>query len=184
MNWVDWVIVATAAFSVLAGFMDGFVRTVLSLVSVVVAFVVASRYSDVATKMLTKWMSPDLASAVSFILVFIAILIVFALLAVLLRKTLEKLSLSGLDRLMGGAFGLARAGVILGLLALLVDNFGAFQATRASKTFPYALTSGRLLLQLVPESARERLKWKILEDGDGKRGKDPKKKSPGDGEMI
>jgi membrane protein required for colicin V production len=184
VNWVDWVIIATAAFSVLAGFLDGFVRTVLSLISVLVAFVVASRYSEGVAKFLTKWMQPDLAGPLGFILVFVAVLIVFALLAVLLRQTLEKLSLSGLDRLMGAAFGLARAAVILGLLALVINNFGTFQATGASKTFPYALTSGRILLQLVPEEAKKRLNLKILEEGDRNRSKDPKAKTPGNGDVI
>jgi uncharacterized membrane protein required for colicin V production len=113
------------------------------------------------------------------------VLIVFALLTVLLRQTLEKLSLSGLDRLMGAAFGFARAAVILGLLALVINNFGAFQATTGvSKTFPYALTSGRILLQLVPEEAKKRLNLKILEEGDRKNPKDPKAKTPGNGDVI
>lgn len=184
MNWVDWVIIATVAFSVLAGFLDGFVRTVLSLVAVLVAFVVASRYSTGAVHVFEKWMRPEMAGAVGFIAVFVAVLIVFALISMLMRTTLERLSLSGLDRVMGAAFGLGRAIMILGLLALLIDNFGAFQATRASKTFPYALTGGRILLQLVPESAKERLKLKILEEGDKNRGKDSKGKSPGNGELI
>ncbi|HET9886379.1 MAG TPA: CvpA family protein [bacterium] len=183
MNWVDWVILATAAFSILAGFLDGFVRTILSLIAVVVAFLVASRYSAAPAHVLTKWMAPDLANAGGFIAVFIGVLIVFALLSILVRSTLEKLSLSGLDRLMGAAFGAIRAAAILGLLALLIDNFGAFQATRASKTFPYALTSGRILLQLIPESAKKHLNLKILEEGKENQPRD-KKKSPGNGEMI
>jgi membrane protein required for colicin V production len=181
---VDWVIIATAAFSVLAGFLDGFVRTVLSLISVLVAFVVASRYSEGAAQFLIKWMQPGLAGPLGFILVFVAVLIVFALLGVLLRQTLEKLSLSGLDRLMGAVLGFARAAVILGLLALVINNFGTFQATGASKTFPYALTSGRILLQLIPEEAKKRLNLKILEEGDRKNSKDSKGKTPGNGDVI
>lgn len=184
MNWVDWVIVATVAFSVLAGFLDGFVRTVLSLIAALVAFVLASRYSTGVTHVFEKWMRPEIAGAVGFIAVFVGVLIVFALISMLLRGTLEKMSLSALDRLMGALFGLGRAVVILGLLALLIDNFGAFQATRASRTFPYALTGGRILLDLVPESAKARLKLKILEEGDKKRSKDSKGKSPGNGELI
>lgn|GEM_PF-509090 len=183
MNWVDWVILATVAFSLLAGFLDGFVRTILSLLAVLAAFLVASRFSAAPAHLLTKWMQPDLANAGGFILVFVGVLIVFALLTVLMRSTLEKLSLSGLDRLMGAAFGLVRAAAILGLLALVIDNFGAFQATRASKTFPYALTSGRILLQLVPESAKKRMNLKILEDGKKNHPRD-NKKSPGNGELI
>jgi len=73
----------------------------------------------------------------------------------------------------------------LGLLALMVENVGGFQPTRASKTFPYALTSGKVLLELVPDKAKERLKWKIFEPGPRKTTPDPKRKSSDDdGNMI
>ena len=87
------------------------------------------------------------------------LLVLVGLLSVLLRKTLEKLSLSWLDRLLGGAVGFARAAAVLGLLAVLVDGFGSFSATRSSKTYPYAVRCGETLLQFVPSGVKSRLQW-------------------------
>lgn len=160
MNWVDWVILAVAAVSVFAGFMDGLVKTILSLASVFVAFIGASRFALPMGTFLENYMSPKIAHPAGFAVVFFLVLVAFALVGFLIRKALEKLSLSWLDRVLGGAGGLARAAIILGVVAVLVDGFGPFRVTRESITFPYALKSGDVLLSLVPENVKSRLQWK------------------------
>lgn len=165
MNWVDWVILALTAFSVFAGFMDGLVKTILSLTSLFLAFIAASRFALPFGTFLEKWVTPRVAHPAGFVIVFLLVLVLVALVTMLLRKTLEKLSLSWIDRLLGGVIGFLRAAAVLGLFALLADGFGSFSATRASKTYPYAVRCGETLLQFVPSGMKSKLQWNRSDRG-------------------
>lgn len=163
MNWVDWILLAIVGISLLDGLVRGAVRTVFSLAGLAVGFFVASRESGAAAVLLERWMSPPFAKAVGFVLVFAGIALAFALAAWLLRRALEKLSLTWLDRIAGGALGLLRGVVILGVIALAVEGVGGMKAARASTTYPWALRAGWVLLRMIPDDARQRLQWEALD---------------------
>jgi membrane protein required for colicin V production len=164
MNWVDWIILAVLAASVIAGLFKGLIRTVFSLAGVIVGFVAASRESGGVAAVCENWMRPEAAQVCGFVAVFLGVVIVFALAAWLLRKILEGLSLKWLDRLLGAGIGFVRAALILGVAALVVESAGSVGAVRQSVTYPYALEAGRLLLNFVPESTLDRLDWKAVRD--------------------
>jgi len=164
MNWVDWIILGVTAASVFAGLMRGAVRTVFSIVGIGVGFVLASRESGAVGLVLARWMPEPAAAAAGFLFVFLGISLVFSLVAWLLRRALQGLSLSWLDRLAGAGFGLLRAAVILGVLALAVEGLGGLAATRHAVTYPTVLATGQLLLRLIPEETRERLDWDKLRE--------------------
>jgi membrane protein required for colicin V production len=163
VNWVDWVILALAAVSVVAGLFDGFVKTVLSFVGVLAAFFLSPRLAPPIGDFFDKWLDPKIAHIVGFVAAFALVLVVFGLVTWLLRKSLEKLSLSWIDRLLGGALGLVRAAAVLGILAVLADAAGSFSATRGSKTYPLTLRCGKALVQLIPDDAKEKLRGRLSE---------------------
>ena len=163
MNWVDWVLLVLVGTSVLAGLLRGAVRTVFSLAGLAVGFVVASRESGAVAIVLERWMAPSVAAAVGFVLVFLGIGLAFALAGWLLRKAIEKLALSWLDRMAGAVLGFARGVVIVGVLALAVEGVGGFAAAREARLYPHALRAGWVLLRLIPEDALDRLHWDSLE---------------------
>ncbi len=165
MNWVDWIIFGITGTSVLAGLSRGAVRTVFSIVGLVVGFVIAVRESGALGMVLAEWIPERAAPAVGFVLIFLGIALAFTLTAWLLRKVMKGLSLSWLDRLLGGGLGFLRAAAILGILALAVEGSGPLPATSRSITFPYALEAGRILLNLIPEETLERLDWTSLRGG-------------------
>ena len=163
MNWVDWILIAIVGASLLAGLWRGAVRTVFSLAALAVGFWLAARESGALGLILEKWMRPAVAAALAFLLIFLGIGLVAALASWLLRKMLDKLSLSWLDRLAGAAVGIARGLAIIGVLALAVEGMGGYSATSGSVTYPWALRSGAELLRFIPEEARERLHWDALQ---------------------
>ncbi|MEZ5063769.1 MAG: CvpA family protein [bacterium] len=163
MVWIDLIVLAVVAVSVFAGFMRGAIRTVVSIVGVVVAFLVASRESGAVGTVLAGFLPDRIAPIAGFLVVFFGISIVFALGSWLMRKVLEGLSLSWLDRIGGGVLGLARAGVIVGVLALAAQSIGVPEP-KESITYPWALRAGRLLLQIVPPDTLRRLDWERLKD--------------------
>ncbi len=100
----------------LLGVVRGLVFEVISLIGWIAAFLCAQWFAgDVAA-----WLPVGEAGAVwrypvSFVLVFIAVAFGAGLVAALTRKMIAAVGLRPVDRMLGGAFGLAR-----GALALLV----------------------------------------------------------------
>ncbi|MBZ0269014.1 CvpA family protein [bacterium] len=164
MNWVDWILLAISAASVFAGLMRGAIRTVFSVVGIVVAFVVASRESGAVGMVLAHRLPEPAAAAAGFLAVFLGIAFVFTLLGWLLRKLLQGLALTWLDRTAGAALGLLRAAVIVGVLALATEGLGGLEDTKKAVTWPVALGAGRLLLGFVPEETLDRLDWDRLRE--------------------
>jgi len=164
MNWVDWIVLAITAASVLAGLMRGAVRTVFSVVGIAVAFVAATRESGAVGMVLARWLPDPAAAAAGFLFVFLGIAFVFTLLGWLLRKLLQGLALTWLDRTAGAALGLLRAAVIVGVLALATEGLGGLEDAKRAVTWPVALGAGRWLLAFVPEETLDRLDWDRLRE--------------------
>jgi len=164
VNWVDGVILGVTGVTVLAGLARGAVRTVFSLAGVVVGFWIASRESGAVGMVLSRWLPEPAAGAIGFVFVFLGVAVSFTLAAWLLRKVLEGLLLGWADRVLGAGLGLLQAAVALGVAALVIEGFGSFPAARESRTYPFALQSGRILLGAIPEETLERLRWDELRD--------------------
>jgi membrane protein required for colicin V production len=164
MNWVDWILLAISAASVFAGLMRGAIRTVFSVVGIAVAFVAATRESGSVGMVLGRWLPETAAAVAGFLFVFIGIALVFTMVGWLLRKLLQGLALTWLDRTAGAALGLLRAAAIVGVLALVVEGQGGIRATREAVTWPTALAAGRFLLGYMPEETLDRLNWDRLRE--------------------
>ena len=125
---VDIAIVSAMALSLVFGLFRGLLRELLSLISWITAFWIAYRYSaDVAQAIDPVLQSPMLSRVVAVVLVFVGVLVGLLLLASLIAKIFKATGLAGMDRLLGGLFGLVRALVILGAVLLLARNSGAPQ---------------------------------------------------------
>lgn len=116
MALLDWIGIAVLVFSMVLGVVRGLVFEVISLIGWIAAFLCAQWFAgDVAA-----WLPVGEAGAVwrypvAFVLVFIAVAFGAGLVAALTRKMIAAVGLRPVDRMLGGAFGLAR-----GALALLV----------------------------------------------------------------
>ena len=150
LPWLDWALLAVLAVSVLAGVVRGLVFECLSLAGWVVAWFAA------------QWAAPQLAPfvpvgaagsalnlAVALTLCFVAALVVWALLARLVRLLIQATPLSLVDRLLGGAFGLLRGGVLLLAVAAVVALTPASQSA-AWRTSQGARWLGQALASLKP----------------------------------
>jgi membrane protein required for colicin V production len=161
--WIDIVILGIVAVSVLFGVVRGAIRTVFSIVGVVVAFLVATRESGAVGVVLSNWMDERVAAAVGFVIVFLGIAIAFALVGWLLRKLLQGLALSWMDRTAGAVLGFLRGAVIVGVLALAIEALH-LEPSKDSITYPLAVRAGLILLSVVPEETIERLDWERLKE--------------------
>ena len=120
MSLVDIAIVAVILISLSVGISRGFVREILSLASWVVALWAAYVYVGVGEALLAPYIAPPpLRAVASFVVIFVLALIVASLLGRLLIRLQPLGGISGLNRLLGMLFGIARGVVIVALLLLL-----------------------------------------------------------------
>lgn len=120
MTWLDYAALVLLVASTLWGVWRGLVREVISLAAWVLAFMAANFFAGPLGEELPKALeSPEIRVLVAFVAVFVATLAVCTLIGVLLARLAKKAGLGGLDRTLGGVFGLVRALVVLLAFALL-----------------------------------------------------------------
>ena len=150
LPWIDWLLLAVLAASVVVGFVRGLVFECLSLAGWVVAWLAA------------QWAAPQLAEhlpvggagsalrlGAAFALIFLLAVAVWTLLARLVRLLVHATPLSLLDRTLGGGFGVFRGLVLLLAVATVVALTPAAQSAiwRGSHG---ALLLGQALQTLKP----------------------------------
>ena len=108
--------------STLVSLKRGFVKEALSLVAWVAAFLVSTAFSSRLSQLLVDYISNDsLRSASAYVLLFVATLMLGSLLNTLLAQVIKMTGLSGVDRMLGTAFGFAR-GLLIVLVLLFVTQ--------------------------------------------------------------
>jgi membrane protein required for colicin V production len=154
MIWVDYVLLIVVAVSVFAGVLRGLVREVLSLVAWIFAFVLSLRYAPPLDHLLHDAIhSPVLRYAVSYLGIFVGVLVIGALIVWLISLVVRRVGLSGVDRMLGAGFGLARGIFIVVAAVLLVGSTVAKEEDwwHRSVLIPKAQPLAEDLRHLIPE---------------------------------
>ena len=121
MSALDYAVIGVLVLSIAWGVWRGLVREVISLAGWVGAFLVANWLAEPLANALPGSISnPDLRVIVAFAAIFVVALTLATLLALMVSKALKASGLAGLDRTLGGLFGVAR-----GLLIALAFALGA-----------------------------------------------------------
>jgi len=121
MVLTDWVLLTLLLLSVLLGLWRGLMFEVLSVAGWVAAFLLAQAFADDVVPWLPiDRVAPPLQIAIGFALVFIVVAFIGGLIAWGVQKLVASVGLRPVDRVLGGAFGLARGLVILLAVALVI----------------------------------------------------------------
>lgn len=144
MSPLDIAILAVLLLSTAWGVWRGFVREILSLAGWVLAFLAANAVAAPIGDALPASMArEEVRVLIAFVVVFVFTLSATTLVAMLLSRLFKAAGLGGVDRTLGGVFGLARGVLILvaatiaaGLTTLPRDSLwkqsvGAGMLTRA-----------------------------------------------------
>ena len=121
MIFVDYVLIAILALSVVIGALRGFLREAIALASWVLALFLAWHFAPALEPHLGKWLAEhrELRTWVARAIIALAVLVVGGVVGGLLGHFVRLSIFSGLDRLLGIAFGALRGLVVIGVLVIL-----------------------------------------------------------------
>lgn len=121
VSWVDWLLLAVMALSVLVGLWRGLVFEVLALVAWVAAYFAAQWWApSVAPHVPVGVSGSGVNYAAAFVAVFAAALVAWLLATQLLRLLIHATPLTVVDRVLGAGFGVLRGLILLLALATVV----------------------------------------------------------------
>lgn len=118
MTGFDYAVVTVLALSLALGLARGVTAEILALAAWVAAFWAARSWGPVAATALGDTLREPMRLALGLGAVFVATLMLFALARFAATRFLRAIGLGAVDRLLGGAFGMAR-GLLLVLLGVL-----------------------------------------------------------------
>ena len=114
MATVDWIIVGVLAVSTLISLRRGFVKEALSLLTWVAAILVARLFASQFTFVLAPYIETEsLRLGAAYLILFIVTLMVGGMVNYMVSELVKVTGLSGLDRILGMAFGFVRGGIIV-----------------------------------------------------------------------
>lgn len=167
MSEFDYIILAILAISSLISLWRGFIREAFSLALWILAFWVSwTFFKDVEPYLLEYLDSPTLRMGAAFGILMIATLIVGGIVNFLLIQLVEKTGMSGTDRFIGMAFGLARGALLVSVLVLLAGLTTLPQESwwTSSTLVPYFQELAYWLRDMLPPDMAERFKYALMLD--------------------
>ena len=121
MNAIDITSLVILGYFCIKGYMSGFVRAILSLVGVVVASIASYLFNSELLPLLSPNIQQiDGINVFGPVVLFLAIMLAFRVLSAMLTRSLRHLSLSTLNRVLGGLFCLLKASLLLALILYFV----------------------------------------------------------------
>jgi membrane protein required for colicin V production len=150
MTPLDIAIVALLVVSTAWGIWRGFVREFLSLAGWVLAFLAANAVAAPLGDLLpASWAREEVRVLIAFVVVFVVVLSATTLVALLISKLFKAAGLGGVDRTLGGLFGLARGVLILVAVTVAAGLTGLPRAPLWKQSVGAGMLT-RAVIQLEP----------------------------------
>jgi len=149
-NWLDYLLIALLALSMVQSFRRGFTREVVGLAAAIAALVLGMWFYGTAGTLVRPWFGSDRAAKlIGFLLVVFAVLLTGAIAGAIVRRFVKAVGLSFFDRLLGACFGLIRGALVA--IAFLTAYI-AFGPRGESKTAPAAVVHSQIAPCLMEAS--------------------------------
>jgi membrane protein required for colicin V production len=161
MNLLDLGIIVLLALITLRGYYRGLFQEVAVLVGIVGGIIVAAHAYLRLAELIRPWITdPIVARWIAFAVIFVAVYWLTRLVGHFLQRVLYHLYLDFFDRVLGGAFALAKGALLVGfglmfLGVMLPRNSHLFKSSIAA---PHLIFFSRQSLELLPPDFKQRLK--------------------------
>ena len=130
MNIVDIILLICFIPALIQGFRKGFISQVIAIISIILGVWLSFRFSSSVSVWLAQYIqwSEQIMKLISFALILIAVIAGLTVLGRLIEGTFKLVMLGWLNRLLGVAFSLLKAGLVVGLAIMafcsLNNTFG------------------------------------------------------------
>jgi membrane protein required for colicin V production len=154
MNATDYVIIAAILISAIVGTVRGFLREAIAVLTWLIALFVAWHFSDLIAPHLGGLLAEtEVRPWAARVIVVVLVLLFGALVGAVLGHYVRLSMFSGMDRLLGFAFGFLRGVVVLGVFVILGQllRLQAEPWWRHSLLMPYGESVANGLRVLVGE---------------------------------
>ncbi len=179
--FVDIFVAIVVFVSALIAFLRGFIREVLTILSIVGSSVASFIGGPLLVPVMRGWLGvvegeedpeklmgivpyPFLADALAYGVIFILVMIILSVVSHFLAEFVKNIGLGALDRTLGVVFGLGRAVIVLGLIYLpffyLAGDSNKKEWFANSRTHVYLEASSGWISGFLPKGTEE-----AVEDG-------------------
>ena len=159
LNWLDVVILAFLAASIIGGWKEGFIRLGIGFIALILGFLGAAWFYGLAADPLIPWVkSKAVANFLGFQIIFFGVLIGGGLIAALIARVFKLVGLTFIDRSLGAAFGAVRGAVVIVVVTMCLMAFAPPSlpaAVESSRFAPYIFTGSRYLSSMTPYELRD-----------------------------
>jgi membrane protein required for colicin V production len=168
MNLLDLLLAVIVGISVATGFLAGFARVGVGFVAAISGLIFGFWYYGVPAQWLRDhWtMSANLSNMLGFFIVFLMFVSAGAMIGKLLAKLFKWTGLGWLDRLLGGAFGLLRGGLMAVVVVAVIMAFTPKPVPTwmvGSQVLPYVLDASNVCSKLAPDAVKEAFRDSMFE---------------------
>ncbi|MFA5515512.1 MAG: CvpA family protein [Desulfuromonadales bacterium] len=118
MNFLDIAILVVLVAFVVKGLLRGLLKECCSLLGLVIGAALAFRFHAPLAELMSEafHLPAGFCVATAFVVLFLATVLFFSLISFLLTRFVKLVFLSGMNRLVGGFFGLAQGILLLAIL--------------------------------------------------------------------
>ena len=160
MSWLDIVLGVILISSLVSGIRKGMIRMGIGLVAMVLAMVIAFWSYRSAGEFFADWTSsPMVANLIGFFAVFFGVIMAGSILSMVLTRMFKWMGLTWLDRILGGAFGLARGAVVATVVLMVFTALAPGNPPKAvgeSVVAPYLMGFAEVISGLAPSDLRSK----------------------------
>lgn len=168
MQTVDIVILVVLVCGLITGFKKGFFNQLASLAGLIVGLVVAWMFYPKVAEMLAPYLggSGTICTVVSFVAIWLVAFIIISIIVKGVGKAMDAVHLGFLNRLLGGALGIAKYVLLLCIVVWALDSFDSESklVSESTKTSSKFYAPIKKLNAVILPYAQDFIKDKVPED--------------------
>ena len=163
MGVIDILVIITVFLSVVFALYRGLVRELLGITSWILAGIAGLYSYSWVQPIVGKYVDNEvIAGIIGSVTVSVIVLVVMTLVNAGITSKLRESSLSGLDRILGFAFGVFRAWLLIGVVyigaSMVFSEKQLLEAEEENLSLPYIQQSAGILEKFIPEAIKKDIK--------------------------